>query len=107
MSFTLVIFPCYYYTICYSIFITYCIVMTNNDLANLLFPDVTETISDLQHKYPPRPDGQVVVRIAPSPTGFIHFGSVFIAIVDYMFAHDNGGVFLMRVEDTDQKRLVK
>lgn len=81
--------------------------MNNTDLANLLFPDVTQTIADLEILYPPRENNQNTVRIAPSPTGFIHFGAIFIATVDYMFAKHNNGIFVMRIEDTDQKRQIE
>lgn len=77
-------------------------------LAELLFPEVTETIDDLEKKYPPRdlPEGAKVTRIAPSPTGFIHIGNLFGALVDERLAHQSGGVFYLRIEDTDQKRKV-
>lgn len=80
--------------------------MNNFDLANLLFPDVTDTIPDLEIKYPPRPDGQIVTRMAPSPTGFFHIGNLFTAIVNERIAHQDNGVFFWRVEDTDQSRKV-
>lgn len=77
-------------------------------LAELLFPEITETIDDLEKKYPPRdlPEGAKVTRIAPSPTGFIHIGNLFGALVDERLAHQSGGVFYLRIEDTDQKRKV-
>jgi glutamyl-tRNA synthetase len=81
--------------------------MNYTDLSNLLFPDVTQTIADLEILYPPRKNQQNTVRIAPSPTGFIHFGAIFIATVDYMFAKHNNGIFIMRIEDTDQKRQIE
>lgn len=76
--------------------------------AELLFGDVTETVDDLEKKYPPRnlPEGAKVTRIAPSPTGFIHIGNLFGALVDERLAHQSGGVFYLRIEDTDQKRKV-
>lgn len=77
-------------------------------LANLLFPDINKTIEDLEKIYPPRnlPEGAKVTRIAPSPTGFIHIGNLFGALVDERLAHQSGGVFFLRIEDTDQKRKV-
>ena len=77
-------------------------------LADLLFGDVTETVDDLEKRYPPRnlPEGAKVTRIAPSPTGFIHIGNLFGALVDERLAHQSGGVFYLRIEDTDQKRKV-
>lgn len=79
---------------------------TNFDLANILFPDVTETIDDLKQRYPLR-DTKIVTRIAPSPTGFFHIGNLFTAIVNERFAHQDGGIFYRRVEDTDQARKVE
>ena len=80
--------------------------MNYTDLANLLFPDVTETIDDLRKKYPARPAGQIVTRIAPSPTGFFHIGNLFTGVVNERFAHQSGGIFFVRIEDTDQARKV-
>jgi len=76
-------------------------------LANLLFPDITKTVADYETKYPPRdlPEGAVVTRIAPSPTGFVHLGNLYNAIGERL-AHQTGGVFYLRIEDTDQKREV-
>lgn len=81
--------------------------MTYSDLANLLFPDVTETIDDLRKKYPARPAWQIVTRVAPSPTGFFHIGNLFTGVVNERFAHQSGGVFFVRIEDTDQARKVE
>lgn len=80
--------------------------MDFNKLAELLFPNVTETPEDIEAKYPPRnlPEGAKVTRFAPSPTGFVHFGGMYQAVVDYMLAHQSGGVFFLRIEDTDGKR---
>ena len=77
-------------------------------LADLLFPDVTRTPEDLEAQYPPRelPEGAAVTRLAPSPTGFIHFGNLFPAITSERLAHQSGGVFYLRIEDTDSKREV-
>ena len=77
-------------------------------LANLLFPDITKTIDDYEKLYPPRdlPAGAVVTRIAPSPTGFVHLGNLYNAIGERL-AHQTGGVFYLRIEDTDQKREVE
>lgn len=75
-------------------------------LADLLFPDVTETPEDMEKRFPPRdlPDGAKVTRFAPSPTGFVHFGGLFPVTVGERLAHQSGGVFFLRIEDTDGKR---
>ena len=82
--------------------------MDNQALAALLFPDITERIADYEAKYPPRdlPAGAVVTRIAPSPTGFVHLGNLYNAIGERL-ARQTGGVFYLRIEDTDQKREVE
>lgn len=83
--------------------------MDYNRLANLLYPDVTLTPEDIAAKYPPRvlPEGAKVTRFGPSPTGFVHFGSLFPTIVCERLAHQSGGVFYLRIEDTDHKREVE
>ena len=80
--------------------------MDFNYLANLLFPNVTETPADIEAKYPPRvlPEGAKVTRFAPSPTGFVHFGGLFPTTVGERLAHQSGGVLFLRIEDTDAKR---
>ena len=77
-------------------------------LANLIFPDITETIEDLEKRYPARelPEGAKVTRFAPSPTGFLHTGSLFASMISRKMAKDSNGVFYTRLEDTDQKREV-
>lgn len=77
-------------------------------LAELLFPQVSETPADVEAKYPPRalPDGAKVTRFAPSPTGFVHFGGLFPATIAERLAHQSGGIFYLRIEDTDAKREV-
>ena len=77
-------------------------------LAELLFTDITGSIVDYEAKYPPRglPAGAVVTRIAPSPTGFVHLGNLYNAIGERL-ARQTGGVFYLRIEDTDQKREVE
>lgn len=79
------------------------------ELAGLLFPDISETPEYYEEKYPPRslPDGARVTRFAPSPTGFLHFGNLFTCRVSYETAKTTGGIFYVRVEDTDQKRRVE
>ena len=82
--------------------------MDYKDLANLIFPDAKD-ISYYEEKYPERnlPEGAVVTRFAPSPTGFVHIGGLYQALVARTIAHQTGGVFFLRVEDTDQKREVE
>lgn len=82
---------------------------TFEDLANLIFPEVTKTLSDLDCLYPPRdlPEGAEVTRFAPSPTGFLHTGSLFTALVAQKVAKQSHGVFYTRLEDTDTKREVE
>lgn len=77
-------------------------------LADLLFPHVTETPTDIEAKYPPRclPEGAKVTRFAPSPTGFVHFGGLFPVTVAERLAKQSGGVLYLRIEDTDAKREV-
>ena len=82
--------------------------MTNKDLANLIFPNITKTIEDYEKMYPERnlPEGACVTRFAPSPTGFMHLGGLFQALVDYAIARESNGVFYLRNEDTDKLREV-
>lgn len=80
--------------------------LTRKDIADMIYPDVTQTIADYQQQYPQRPIGQVVSRIAPSPTGFLHIGSLYSAFVAWKFVQQQNGVFFLRIEDTDQKREV-
>lgn len=78
-------------------------------LAKLMCPDVTLTIKDLEERYPARElsEGARVTRFAPSPTGFLHTGSLFASFVASKLAHDTNGIFYLRIEDTDTKREVK
>ena len=77
-------------------------------LAQLLFPDVTATPEEMEAKYPPRnvPEGAVITRMAPSPTGFVHLGNLVQGLTSERMAHQSGGVLFLRVEDTDAKREV-
>ena len=77
-------------------------------LAELLFPQVTQLPSDIEGRFPERdlPEGAKVTRFAPSPTGFVHFGGMFPVTVGERLAHRSGGVFYLRIEDTDAKREV-
>ena len=83
--------------------------MTNKDLANVIFPNITKTIEDYEKEYPKRdlPEGACVTRFAPSPTGFMHIGHFMPALIDYVVAKQSGGVFFLRNEDTDKAREVE
>ncbi len=82
--------------------------MDYNRLADLLFPQVQKTPSELEAEYPARelPEGAKVTRFAPSPTGFVHFGGLFPTTVAERLAHQSNGVLFLRIEDTDAKREV-
>ncbi|MDD6272506.1 MAG: glutamate--tRNA ligase [bacterium] len=77
--------------------------MTNKDLAELIFPNIDKTVEDYEKIYPSR-NGKVVTRFAPSPTGYVHIGGIYQAIIDYLITKNNNGIFMLRIEDTDQKR---
>ncbi|MBO5782871.1 MAG: glutamate--tRNA ligase, partial [Clostridia bacterium] len=84
--------------------------MNLNQLADALIPD--ENVKPLQYyeeKYPLRPleKGAQVTRLAPSPTGFMHLGNLYVALANERLAHQSGGVLYLRIEDTDQKRKVE
>ena len=80
-----------------------------NDLAELIFPDINLTVEDLEKRYPKRnlKEGAMVTRFAPSPTGFLHTGSLFTSLVSARYAKQSGGVFYIRLEDTDTKREIQ
>lgn len=82
--------------------------MDYKDLANIIFPEVKD-ISYYEEKYPIRnlPDGAIVTRFAPSPTGFVHIGGLYQSVIAKKMANQTGGVFFLRIEDTDQKREVE
>ena len=82
--------------------------MDYKDLANLIFPNA-KPIEYYEEKYPKRnlPEGAIVTRFAPSPTGFVHIGGLYQALVAKTVAKKTGGVFFLRVEDTDQKREIE
>ncbi len=83
--------------------------MDYNLLANMLFPDVTDKPEDIETRFPERelPEGACVTRIGPSPTGFVHLGNLYNALIGERLAHQSGGVFYLRIEDTDSKREVE
>ena len=84
--------------------------MTTLDLKDQIlkkiFPETLFTPDEIQKSYPPRflPAEAMVTRFAPSPTGFLHIGGVYTALISERFAHQTGGVFYLRIEDTDKKR---
>ena len=82
--------------------------MDYKDLANLIFPDAKE-ISYYEEKYPERdlPEGAIVTRYAPSPTGFMHIGGLYQTLIAKKIAEQTKGVFFLRIEDTDQKREIE
>ena len=84
--------------------------MDLNKLADALIPD--ENVKPLDYyeeRYPLRnlPEGAQVTRLAPSPTGFMHLGNLYVALANERIAHQSGGVFYLRIEDTDEKRKVE
>lgn len=83
--------------------------MNYKELAELLYPEVTTTIEDLEKMYPERnlPEGAEVCRFAPSPTGRMHMGNMYAAFIPEVFAHQSNGVFILRIEDTDEKRAIE
>ena len=81
--------------------------MTNKELANLIFPNIDKTLEDYKEMYPRREGDFAVTRFAPSPTGYVHIGGIYQAIIDFLIARNNNGVFFLRIEDTDQKRELK
>lgn len=79
------------------------------ELAELLFPNIKKTREYYEELYPERnlPEGAMVTRFGPSPTGFVHMGSLFGSFIDSIYARQTNGVFFLRIEDTDQKRSVE
>ena len=82
--------------------------MDYKDLANVIFPEVKD-ISYYEEKYPRRnlEEGAIVTRFAPSPTGFVHIGGLYQSVIAKKMANQTGGIFFLRIEDTDQKREVE
>ncbi len=81
----------------------------NTELAELLFGHITKSPEYYEEKYPERnlPEGAVVSRIGPSPTGFVHLGNLYNALIGERLAHQSGGRFFLRIEDTDARREVE
>lgn len=82
--------------------------MNSIELSELIYPEIAND-TDYEAMYPKRnlPEGAKVTRLGPSPTGFIHLGNLYGAFVDERLAHQSGGVFYLRIEDTDDKRFVE
>ncbi len=80
-----------------------------NEAVSLIFPDALTTPAELEARYPPRasPEGAMVTRVGPSPTGFMHIGTLYVGLICERFAQQSQGVFYLRVEDTDKKREVE
>ena len=83
--------------------------MTNKELAELMFPNVTHDVDYYENLYPKRnlPEGAVVSRFAPSPTGFVHMGSLLASFIAKKVPEQTNGIFYLRIEDTDGKRTVE
>lgn len=84
--------------------------MDYKKLAEMLFPDIKESVQYYEEEVFPKrnlKEGAKVTRLAPSPTGFIHLGNLYGAFVDERLAHQSEGVFMLRIEDTDEKRKVE
>lgn len=79
------------------------------ELANLLFPNIEHDVKYYEEKYPKRnlPEGAMVTRYAPSPTGSVHLGNLLSAFADMVYARQSGGSYYLRIEDTDQKRMIE
>ena len=77
-------------------------------VAEALFPHITKTYQDYEALYPARAEGTVCTRFAPSPTGFMHIGGLYTSLINDLFTRSHEkGVFFLRIEDTDQKRIVE
>ena len=81
----------------------------SKNIADAIFPDITMTYEDYENMYPPRSgtSKETTTRFAPSPTGFMHIGGLYTALVNCLYAKQRGGTIFLRIEDTDQKRLVE
>jgi glutamyl-tRNA synthetase len=83
--------------------------MLSQTLIDSLFPADLPGPEHWEQRYPPRdlPEGAEVTRFAPSPTGFLHIGGVYAAMIDGDVSHQSGGRYLVRIEDTDQARVTE
>ncbi len=78
-------------------------------MIDALFPADLPEPAYWEQRYPPRdlPAGALVTRLGPSPTGFMHIGTIYMAMIDLDVAHRSLGRYLVRIEDTDQAREVE
>lgn len=83
--------------------------MTDFEMSELIYPEIDKDSNYYENLYPPRslPAGAKVTRLGPSPTGFIHLGNLYGAFAGERLAHQSGGIFYLRIEDTDDKRYVE
>lgn len=83
--------------------------MLSHDLIDSLFPADLESAEHWEHRYPPRdlPPGAEITRFAPSPTGYLHIGGVYVAMIDKDISRHSGGKYLVRIEETDQNRVTE
>lgn len=83
--------------------------MDYKKLADLLYPNIDKTIEDYENMYPERnlPEDAIVARFAPSPTGRMHMGNLFASFIPEVFSHQTNGIFILRIEDTDDKRAIE
>ncbi len=83
--------------------------LERKELADLLYPNLKHDREYYENKYPERglPEGAMVTRYAPSPTGSVHLGNLLSAFADMVYARQSGGSFYLRIEDTDQKRMIE
>jgi glutamyl-tRNA synthetase len=81
----------------------------SSSLANLIFPDVDNTIQDVGRVFENRAkmDSVLVTRYAPSPTGELHVGAIFLALINKMLANQSGGIYILRIDDTDVNRCIE
>lgn len=81
----------------------------NSEIINKIFPQSLKTPEELEALYPKRnlPESAIVTRVGPSPTGFMHLGSIYMSLICNRFADQTNGVYFLRVEDTDKKREVE
>ncbi len=80
-----------------------------NEIVATVFPEPLATLEELEGRYPPRdlPENAMVTRVGPSPTGFMHIGTLYVGLLSERFAHQSGGACFIRIEDTDKKREVE